>query len=152
MEGFADNNTRMDDAAKALAETRTAEALADSPYQDFREVYREHLRWLKEADAQAFAQALSYYNEKLIPNIAGGSDPLHEWLDYGRTLAKLSGPGKIWGIDESGRAGAESQGGLLLHLPDDINLRALPLAIPKQLSPHQKSTLDLLVNRKLSLD
>ena len=142
----------MDDTAKAQVESRTAEAVAASPYEDFREVYREHLRWLKESNPDGFAKALSYYNEQLIANIASGADPVREWLEYGRTLARLSGPGKVWSIDETGRAVAEASEGLLLHLPDDINKRALPLAVPRNLSQHQKATLDLLVNRKLSLE
>ena len=152
MEGFGDNNTRMDDAAKAKTEARTAQALAESEYEDFREVYRDHLRWLKESKPDGFAQALNYYNETLVPQIAGGSDPVDQWLAYGRVLARLTGPGKVYGIDETGRAVAESEGTLLLHLPDDIGMRALPLAVPRHLSVHQKATLDLLVNRRLALE
>ena len=143
----------MDDTAKAQIETRTAEAIENGPYEDFRQAYRDHLRWLKETSPRGFSNALKYYNDILAANIAAGHDPLGEWLEYGRTLAQLSGPGKVYRIDETGRAlpvtDVAGSRGVLLHLPDDINVRAFPLAIPRTLSPHQRATLDLLVNRKL---
>ena len=143
----------MDDTAKARAETRTAEAIAAGPYQDFREGYRERLRWLKETRPDAFQQALTAY-EALVQGIAQGADPVQQWLEYGRRLGELSGRGAVVGIDESGRSVAAAAGAdtLLLHLPDDINVPALPLAIPRDISAAQKSTLDLLVRRKLALE
>jgi hypothetical protein len=145
----------MDDTAKAQVEARTAQAIANGPYEDFRDSYRDHLRWLKETNPQGFSKALTYYNDILAANIAAGHDPLREWLEYGQTLAKLGGPGTVYSIDESGRAhpaSGASNATLLLHLPDDTNVRAFPLAVPRNLSPHQRATLDLLVNRKLALD
>ena len=143
----------MDDTVKATAETRTAEAIAAGPYDDFREAYRERLRWLKDARAQAFNDAVASY-ERLVADVANGSDPIAKWLEYGRQLGELSGRGKVVGIDESGREvpvnGTANQ--LILHLPHDVSVPALPLAIPRQPSMHQKSTLDLLVRRKLSLE
>ena len=143
----------MDDTAKARVESRTAEAIAAGPYEDFREAYRERLRWLKDARAQAFSQAVASY-ERLVADVANGGDPIEKWLEYGRQLGELSGPGKVIGIDETGREVPVSGSGnqLILHLPDDISVPALPLAIPRQLSVHQKSTLDLLVRRKLTLE
>jgi hypothetical protein len=145
----------MDDTAKAQLEAKTAQAITSGPYEDFRDSYRDHLRWLKETNPQGFSKALTYYNDILAANIAAGHDPLREWLEYGHTLARLSGPGTVYSIDESGRAqpaADPSNATLLLHLPDDTNVRAFPLAVPRNLSPHQRATLDLLVNRKLSLD
>ncbi len=143
----------MDDTAKSRAEARTAETIERGPYQDFREGYRERLRWLKEARPEAFSRALSAY-EELVGAIAQGSDPLERWLEYGRQLGELSGRGKVVGIDETGRASQADAGAgqLLLHLPDEIGVPALPLAIPRDLSAAQKSTLDLLVRRKLALE
>jgi hypothetical protein len=146
----------MDDTAKAQVEARTAEAITNGPYQDFREDYRDRLRWLKETNPQGFSKALTYYNDILAANIAAGHDPLREWVEYGRTLAKLSGPGRVYSIDETGRAVPAADfadpNGLMLHLPDDTNVRALPLAVPRELSAAQRATLDLLVNRKLALE
>lgn len=143
----------MDDTVKAAAESRTAEAIAAGPYDDFREAYRERLRWLKDARAQAFSEAVASY-ERLVADVANGSDPIEKWLEYGRQLGELSGRGKVVGIDESGRAvpvnGTGTQ--LILHLPDDISVPALPLAVPRDLSIHQRSTFDLLVRRKLALE
>ena len=143
----------MDDTAKARAEARTAEAIASGPYQDFRDGFRERLRWLKEERPGDFSRALAAY-ETLVERIAQGADPLQQWLAYGQQLGELSGRGAVVGIDESGRStgGASTAGRLMLHLPDDINVPALPLAIPRALSDAQKSTLALLVNRKLALE
>jgi hypothetical protein len=143
----------MDDTVRAAAESRTEAAIAAGPWQDFREAYRERLRWLKDARPQAFGEAVASY-ESLVEAVAAGGDAVAAWLAYGKQLGELSGRGKVVGIDETGRSvpanGAHNQ--LLLHLPDDINIPALPLAIPRELSVHQKSTLDLLVRRKLSLE
>jgi hypothetical protein len=142
----------MDDTVKTGAEARTTEAIAAGALEDFREAYRERLRWLKEARPQAFSQAVAHY-ETLVSNIASGHKPVDAWLEYGRQLGELSGAGKVYAIDESGRATPASpgEGQMLLHLPDDINVPALPLAVPRMLSEHQKATLDLLVRRKLTL-
>jgi hypothetical protein len=146
----------MDDTAKSQVEARTAEAIDTGPYEDFRQAYRDHLRWLKDANPQGFSKALAYYNDILAANIAAGHDPLREWLEYGHTLAQLSSRGTVYSVDETGRAQPvkeiSNSTTLLLHLPDDINVRAFPFAIPRELSPHQRATLDLLVNRKLALE
>jgi hypothetical protein len=143
----------MDDTAKAQAEARTREAIEMGPYEDFREAYRERLRWLKDARAHAFTTALAHY-ETLVTSIAAGADPVREWLRYGQRLGELSGAGKVYAIDASGRAAAPTGAAdeMLLHLPDDVGVPALPLAVPRAVSDHQRATLDLLVRRKLSLD
>jgi hypothetical protein len=146
----------MDDTVKTQIDSHTAQAIEASPYEDFREAYRERLRWLKDADPQAFGQALSYYNETLVPKIGDGQPVLEAWLRYGRQLGELSGAGTLYAIDASGRAMAlddvQASGDLLLHLPEQTSIPALPLAIPRDLSTHQKATLDLLVRRKLALE
>jgi len=143
----------MDDTARATAEQRTAEAIASSPFEDFREGYRERLRWLKETRPQGFTEALASYGQ-LVENIARGDDPLHEWLTYGKRLGELSGAGKMYAIDRTGAAQpvAQFEESLLLHLPDEINVPALPLAVPRDLSEAQRASLDLLVRRKLALE
>jgi hypothetical protein len=143
----------MDDTVKLAAESRTAEAIASGPYDDFREAYRERLRWLKEARPQAFADAVASY-ERLVGSVASGRDPIQAWLEYGQELGELSGRGKLVGIDETGRevAADASAGWMILHLPDDVGVPALALAVPRDLSHAQKSALDLLVRRKLSFE
>src|SRR5688500_6524581 len=94
----------MDDTAKRLADERTDAAIGNAPYEDFREAYRDRLRWLKDNQPQAFSRAWSHYNDILVPNIAAGADPLTEWLDYGRLLGNLSGKGNAVSIDETGRS------------------------------------------------
>jgi hypothetical protein len=137
----------MDDTAKRLADERTDQAIGSAPFEDFREAYRERLRWLKDGQPQGFTRALSHYNDILVPNIAAGADPLIEWMEYGRLLGNLSGAGKVMRIDETGRAfpAVEATEGLILHLPEDTNVPALALAVPKALSDAQKATLSLLI-------
>ena len=140
----------MDDTAKRLADERTDQAIADAPFEDFREAYRDRLRWLKDNQPQAFSRVLSHYNDILVPNIAAGADPIVEWMEYGRLLGNLSGAGKVMRIDETGRAFPLEEGinGLVLHLPEDTSVPALALAVPKSLSDAQKATLGLLVKNK----
>ena len=144
----------MDDTAKARVEASTAEAIATGPFEDFREAYRERLRWLKDSRPDDFARALKHY-EALAESIAAGSQPIEAWLDYGRRLGELSGAGKLMAIDATGRAqpaSGVSSDELLLHLPDDNAVPALALAIPRALTEAQKASLDLLVRRKLALE
>ena len=139
----------MDDTAKRSADALTEKALAEGPYADFRDGYRERLRWLKDNRPDAFGRALDHYNDLLVPNIANGAAPLTEWIDYGRRLGELTGKGRLVRIDETGRAAdiGNDLTGLLLHLPDDTAAPALALAVPRELSEAQRATLDLLVRK-----
>jgi len=140
----------MDDSAKRSADELTEQAFATGEFEDLRESYRNRLRWIKENQPQAFTAALSHYNEVLVPNIAAGSSPIREWLDYGRRLGELSARGRFVRVDETGRAHTfdEQMRGLILHLPDDTNIPAFALAVPRDLSEAQRATLDLLVPRR----
>lgn len=140
----------MDDTAKQRADERTEQAIQRSPFGDFRQGYRERLRWLKDSQPQSFTKALSHYNDILVPNIAAGGDAIAAWVEYGKLLGELSGSGKAVRIDETGRAYDldSSLDGLILHLPEDTNVPALALAVPKQLSEAQRATLTLLVNKR----
>jgi hypothetical protein len=92
---------------------------------------------------------LAHYNDVLVPNVASGNEAIAEWLEYGRLLGELSGPGKSVSIDETGKAhklGAVI--GLALHLPEDTGIPALRLAVPRDISASQKATLDLLAPRR----
>src|SRR5688500_14813808 len=140
----------MDDSAKRRSDELTETAISTAMVADFREAYRERLRWLKETQPQAFARALAHYNEVLVPNIAEGTDPVGEWIEYGKVLGNLSGSGKVVSIDETGKArpAGEAIEGLILHLPDDTGIPALALAVPAVLSDAQRATLNLLVKQK----
>jgi hypothetical protein len=120
-----------------------------APFADFRGVYRDRLRWLKEARASAFTTALAHYNDVLVPNIVAGAAPIGEWIDYGKRLGELAGSGKVVRIDESGRAHPYdgSVEGLILHLPNDTAVPALALAVPRAPSEAQRAALELLVKK-----
>src|SRR5215510_1728009 len=94
----------MSDPQKARAETRTDEAVAESGFEDPRVQLRRRLKHLKENQPAAFAQAIEYYEQDLVPRVAQGGDPIDEWLEYGKQLGELTSPGRTLGVDESGRA------------------------------------------------
>ena len=139
----------MDDTAKRLAEAATEKTLSEAPFADFRGVYRDRLRWLKEVRPQAFTTALAHYNDVLVPNIAAGAGPIGEWIDYGKRLGDLAGTGKVVRIDESGRSHPYDGvvEGLILHVPADTAVPALALAVPREPSAAQRAALELLVKR-----
>ncbi|MCA1790961.1 MAG: hypothetical protein LC667_14225, partial [Thioalkalivibrio sp.] len=100
----------------------------------------------------AFRRALRYFDETLIPAVADeSSDPLAEWLEYGRLLASLTTPGRAVQIDAGGRARDYARpiapDALVLHLPDSASQPALVLGLPPKLSPSQRATFDLLVKQ-----
>ena len=131
-------------------------ALADSAFADPRPAFRDRLRLFREEQPQAFAAALEYYETVLVPSVAADdSDPLSAWVQYGRRLGELSGPGRTLAIDGSGRAhphtGEPRPDDLLLHVPNDTATQVLPLAVPRSLTAAQQATLDLLVHRARGL-
>lgn len=140
----------MDNTAKQRSDDFTQQAIAAGKVEDFREDFRERLRWLKDNRPQSFSQALSHYNDILVPNVAAGNAAMQEWVQYGRLLGDLSGAGKVVAIDESGRARdfGDEINSLVLHLPDDTAVPALALIIPRALTAAQRATLDLLANRR----
>ena len=137
------------------ADQRFQRALDATGARDPREFYRKRLRDLKAHDPDAFRRAVEYHDSRLVPNVAAeGSDPLREWLEYGRFLATLLAPGRTVQIDHSGRASeyappvpAEH---LVLHLPTDTRQSALAVGLPPMLSPAQRATYALLVEGKQS--
>lgn len=137
---------------RARADERYQQALAAAGARDPRDFYRERLKTLKEKDPAGFKRALAYFNETLIPAVAGDdSDPLAEWLEYGRLLATLSEPGRTVQIDATGRAvdyrRPVPRDSLVLHLPDSSTRPALIVGIPPKLSPPQKAAHELLVRQ-----
>lgn len=142
-----------DDELTRRADLRFDSAREAAGARDPRDFYRQRLRELKERDPQAFRRAVDHYERTLIPAVAReDSDPLAEWLEYGRMLAELTAPGETVQIDPSGRASPYAVpiaiDRLILHLPTSGRERAIPVGLPPALSPAQRATFDLLVNRK----
>ena len=142
----------MSDDLRARADARFERALQETGARDPRGFFRDQLRELKASSPDAFRRALRYYEETLIPAVADeASDPVAEWLEYGRLLASLSVPGRAVQIDAGGRARDYARpvpsDTLVLHLPDNAAKPALVLGIPPKLTPHQRASYDLLVKQ-----
>lgn len=141
---------------RARADERFARVLQETGARDPRDFYRKQLVALKAADANAYRRALAYYEQELIPAVArDDSDPLGEWLEYGRFLATLTGPGRTVQIDTEGRASNYARpvppDALVLHLPERTTAPAVIVGIPSTLSPAQRASYDLLVKQAQSL-
>jgi hypothetical protein len=136
---------------RAQAEARFQAALAERNARDPRDFYRGRLRALKAENAAAYQEATRYYEETLIPAVAApDADPMAEWLEYGRVLARLAVPGRTVQIDPTGRATDYARpvppDALVLHLPESTPA-ALVVGIPAELSPAQRAAHDLLVKQ-----
>lgn len=147
------NRDEQRDEQRERADRRFEAAIAASGARDPREFYRDRLRALREADASAFREAVHYYESELIPAVAAeDSDPLGEWLEYGRVLAALSAAGETIQVDPSGRAAPYTRpvpgDHLVLHVPTSSRESALPVGLPPELSPAQRATYALLVERR----
>ncbi len=134
------------------ADERFERTLAERGVRDPREFYRKRLRALREKSPPAFQRAREYFETRLIPALAADdSDPLQEWLEYGRFLAELSSPGRTIQIDPTGRERAYTPpvplDHLVLHLPLATRESALVVGLPPALSPAQRATYELLVAR-----
>src|SRR5687768_15740504 len=145
----------MNETEKAMADRTSAEAFAAGPFLDPRQAFRDRLRRFREDQPAAFTAALEYYEQRLIPQTAGGGDPIMEWVAYGRRLGELAGRGKTVAVDATGRArDLESDfdaSQLILHLPEDTSVEALAIAVPRTMSDAQRATYDLLINRARAL-
>lgn len=133
------------------AEARFQEALRARGARDPRDFYRDRMRALKADDPAGYRQALRYYEETLIPAVAAeDSDPLAEWLEYGRVLASITAPGRTVQIDPTGAARDYARpvppDALVLHLPDP-SPAALAVGLPSSLTPPQRAAYDLLVKQ-----
>lgn len=142
----------MADDLRARADARFEQALKQTGARDPRNFFRDMLRDLKAEDADAFRRALRYFEETLIPTVAGeGSDPVGEWLEYGRVLASLMTAGRTVQVHADGRARDYARpvpvDALVLHLPSNAARPALVLGLPPKLSAHQRATFDLLVKQ-----
>lgn len=143
-----------DDALRERAERRFQQARERAGAKDPRDFYRERLRELRERDESAYRRAVDYFERTLVPNVArDDSDPLHEWLEYGRLLAELTAPGETVRIDPTGLstpyAPPVAADDLVLHLPASTREPALPIGLPPRLSPAQRAAYDLLVKQSV---
>ncbi|MGH7458426.1 MAG: hypothetical protein ACREKN_04980 [Longimicrobiaceae bacterium] len=134
------------------AENRLERALGESGGRDPRDYYRELLKDLKQKDPGAYHEACAYYRDRLTPAVArDDSDPLGEWLEYGRRLAGLLAPGRTVLIDRDGRAAnytaTPPRDRMVLHLPEQAGEPALLVGLPPEPSPAQLATYRLLVKR-----
>lgn len=139
----------MDEETKARAESRLEAAIEAAPLMDPRPFYRSALRHLREADMEAFQRALRYYEDELVPAVAGGADPLPAWSEYGDVLARALGSGRTVELDATGRArpidAVSEAEGLVLYLPDDTTPPVLVLRYPRDASAAQHAAYELLV-------
>ena len=131
------------------ADARLETALRDTDRQDPRPHYRRALKYLRDRNPDAFQDALRYFEEELIPAVAGEADPLEAWLGYGRHLARSLGDGRLVELDSTGRArpvnDPTTARGLVLHIPDDASTPPLVLRCPTEPSKAQQAALELLV-------
>ena len=140
---------------QAQADRRLEAALEEVGARDPRPICRERLRELKDVDEAAFTRAVDHYRGQLIPAIAEGGEPLTAWIEYGRTIARLTRRGRTVAIDRTGLAREYSTpadpDALVLHLPEGGRGRALLVAQPRAPSPAQRATRDLLVDGRSNL-
>ncbi|MXV95124.1 MAG: hypothetical protein F4Y07_12915 [Gemmatimonadetes bacterium] len=138
------------------AEARFAEALAATGARDPRDYYREKLRELKLNSPEGYAEGVAYYQQTLIPSIAGGeADPLEAWRDYGLLIARLTVPGRPVAIDAGGRSRPFQHpgdpGDMVLHMPDTSRARPVLVTLPAKPSEAQLATFDWLVAGRRAL-
>jgi hypothetical protein len=139
----------MADDLRRRADARLDDALARDAVADPRGPLREAMRALREEDAAAFERARRRFEDELVPRVAADeSDPVAEWIEYGRFLAELHGAGAVVAIGADGRArnwaAPYHAGQLVLHLPSEPRRRATVLAAPQEPSPPQRAALGLL--------
>jgi hypothetical protein len=135
---------------RARGEARLDEALAERDLADPRDPYRETLRRLKERDPASFDRARRHYEEYVQPRLADpGTDPVTEWIDYGRFLTGLEGNGTTLQVTTDGRAEPfeppPRADALILFVPDQPAQPALLLSRANRLTPPQQATLELLI-------
>ena len=141
---------------KQDADRALAEALERTGARDPRELARERLRELKHNNQAAYEDAVVFYQETLVPTVAGGdADPLLAWTQYGLKLAELTAPGRAVTIDTAGRSvpyeAPAPPEALLLHLPEAQNQKALVVGLPPELTGAQRAAYDWLVAGRRNL-
>jgi hypothetical protein len=144
----------MDTSGRAHAEARLEAAAARLGLADPRPALRERLRQLRDTQPELFRRAIEHYEATVLPALTD-DEPLAGWLEYGRFIGQLTGNGRLTAIDADGRAAPHrppaGAGMVVLFLPEDTAVGALLVAAPLQPSAAQQATIQLLVERKLSL-
>lgn len=146
----------MTQSEQSAADAHFARQLGETGSRDPREFYRQLLRELKDADAEAYEEMVNRYRSGVAEPIEKGADnPLALWLSFGIEVANRLHPGRTMVIGEDGRGRSfeppPDHRQLLLHLPDDARTRAIPVGIPPEPTPAQSATLDLLVQGRTRL-
>ena len=145
----------MSDDLRSRADARLERALETAPIRDPRPWLRPILKHLREHDPAAFARAIEHFESRLLPAVAGEGDPLAEWLEYGHVLATLAGAGRQVAVDGTGRAvpaeSAVPADALLLHVPDDGDTPVTVLRCPRNATPAQEASIELLVLGRLNI-
>lgn len=135
------------------AAARLEAALVEGGFADPRPALRERLRVLRDTNPSAFEHAKTRY-ETVVREAATG-DVLDPWIEYGTYLGQMTGEGRLFRIDETGRGAPYEPplgvGAMVLHLPDDAGAPALAIAMPREPTAAQQATHDLLVGRKLAI-
>jgi hypothetical protein len=133
------------------AEARYVDALEERGLEDLRPLYRDLLRRMRDEAPTSYDEAVRRYREEVAPAAASEARPLRVWLRYGAWMARQIAPGRLVSVDRTGRAtdlDAQPEevpaGALVLHLPEERSVRALPLAVPASPSAAQQETQDLL--------
>lgn len=144
--GDSEGTGRQEDAMARLEETLEERGLADP-----RPRYRVLLKRLADEDRAAYRDAVSRFEDELVPAVAEGeADPAAAWVRYGLRLAPELTDGEAVGVDDSGRARSVEDPGdppldrLLLWVPEVGGEPALVLSRPADLSDPQEATVDLL--------
>jgi len=132
------------------------EALGKTGAKDPRKYYRKRLREMKADDADAYREAVAYYENELVPSIVeAGDDPLTAWQQFGCRMAELTVPGTPIEIDPTGRRRPyeppTASDRMVLHIPEGSKGRALVIGLPPELSAAQSATYDLLVSGRQKL-
>lgn len=144
----------MDAESKARAEARLQEAAAALGLADPRPPLRNRLRRLRETHTAAFDRAIAHYEADVLPGLVAG-DAVGGWIEYGRFVGELTAGGRLFAVDDTGRARAYSAPlqprSLVLFVPEDSSADVLLLAEPVDATPAQKATLMLLVEHGLTL-
>lgn len=140
----------MTDDEKSRADARLETALGAADQRDPRPFFRTALKHLRERDDEGFRRALRYFEDELVPAVAGDADPLAAWADYGAVLARAVGPGRTVELDPTGRARdvetAAGSRGLVLHIPNATDAPVLVLRCPRNPAPAQHAARELLVD------
>ncbi len=139
----------MTEEMKKRADARLDGALKDADQRDPRPFYRQGLLHLRENDESGFQRALRYFEDELVPAVAGEADPLPFWAEYGLMIGRTLGSGRTVELDPTGRAGpvesVAGAGGLVLYIPDATAAPVLVLRYPKRPSAAQHAAYELLV-------